>query len=119
MLLEFFNEIILPAALWPLDRLSLLTEISISWEVKLSCADCLEIWEPQTPCTFGVCTGVALHFYLTFKEAETLTIVYHSEDRRPLSVGILMLLKLCHPITKHCLHNTSRCIYHCETFSFG
>jgi hypothetical protein len=26
-----------------------------------SCADCLEIWEPQTPGTLRVCTGIALH----------------------------------------------------------
>jgi len=27
-----------------------------------SCADCLEIWEPQPPCTLTVCAGITLPF---------------------------------------------------------
>jgi len=63
VLLEFFIDIILLAALWPLGLTQPLTEMStrnISWGggginggrcVRLttlppSCADCLEIWEP-------------------------------------------------------------------------
>jgi len=56
---------------------------------------------------------------ITLKEAGTVISVYQSVGRRPLSVGILMLVILCHPITKYCLPNTSRSVYHCEMFSFG
>ena len=30
-----------------------------------SCADCLEIWEPQPRGTLGVCTGIAVPLRLT------------------------------------------------------
>jgi len=46
---------------------SSLTEMStsnISWVLKAalrpSCADCLEVWEPEPPVTPWVCTGIAL-----------------------------------------------------------
>ena len=72
MLLEFFIDIILPATLWPLGSTQPLTEMStgnISWGGKggrcvglttlpPSCADCLEIWEPQLPGTLRVCPGL-------------------------------------------------------------
>jgi len=29
--------------------------------LPLSCADCLEIWEPQPPGTLRACTGIALY----------------------------------------------------------
>jgi hypothetical protein len=61
--LEFFVDIVLPAALGPWDRIKLLTEMStrnISWgeggeggrwegltTLPPSCADCLEMWELQ------------------------------------------------------------------------
>ena len=70
--LEFFIDIILPAALWPLGSTQPLTEMStrnISWVGKggrwvgltslpTSCADCLEIWEPQLPGTLRACPGL-------------------------------------------------------------
>jgi len=71
--LDFFIDIIL----WPYGTMALgltqpLTEMStrnISWGGKdgrcvglttlpPSCADCLEIWEPQTPGTLRVCPGL-------------------------------------------------------------
>jgi len=65
-------HIILPAALWSWDRLKPLIEIStrnIPWEVKVgrwivltklppSCANYLEIWEPQPPGTLRACPGM-------------------------------------------------------------
>ena len=65
---EFFIDIILPAALWPLTETR---TWNISWGVggkrgrcvgltilQPSCADCLEIWEPQTPGILGECSGL-------------------------------------------------------------
>jgi len=37
---------------------------NISWVLKVaippSCADCLEVWEPEPPGTLWACTGIAL-----------------------------------------------------------
>jgi len=67
--LEFFFDIILPAAPWSWGWL--LTEMStrnISWgkggrcvgltALLHSCADCLEIWEPQPPGNLRACPGL-------------------------------------------------------------
>jgi len=70
--LEFFIDVILPAALWPRGLTQPLTEMitrNISREGKggrcvglttlpLSSAECLEIWEPQTPGTLRVFPGL-------------------------------------------------------------
>ena len=67
---EFFINIILPAALWPLVLLSL-NRNEYQWyflvgkgsrcigltNIPPSCADCHVIWEPQPPATLRVCTG--------------------------------------------------------------
>jgi hypothetical protein len=65
--LEFFIDIILPGTLWLWGWLSLWRNEYLggksSWCVGLttlppSCADCLEIWEPQSPAL--ACNGIPL-----------------------------------------------------------
>ena len=67
--LEFYIYIILPGTLWPLGLIQPLTEMStrnISWGGRCigltilppSCADFLEIWEPQPPGTLWACPGL-------------------------------------------------------------
>jgi hypothetical protein len=69
--LEFFIDIILPAAQWPWDWLGLWQKwvLGIFPGVKggqclglttlpPSCADCLEIWEPHPPGTLRACPGL-------------------------------------------------------------
>ena len=70
--LESFIDIILPAALWALGLTQPLTEMStgnIYWGGKggrcvglttlpHSCADCLEIWEPQRTGNLRACPGL-------------------------------------------------------------
>ena len=69
--LEFFIDIILPASLWPLGSTEPLTKNEyqeyflgskgsrcIGLTLPPSCADCLEIWEPQPPGTLRACPGM-------------------------------------------------------------
>jgi hypothetical protein len=68
--LEFFIEIFLPAALWLWDRLNLSHKwtpgiclwckgvLSIRLTTLPSCANCLEILEPEPPGTLSACSGL-------------------------------------------------------------
>jgi hypothetical protein len=71
--LEYFTDLILQATIRPRGRISLyrMSTRNISWVgtgswckgltiLPPSCADCLEIWEPQSPGTIKACPGVAL-----------------------------------------------------------
>jgi hypothetical protein len=75
--LDFFIDLILPAALWHWGGGSTesLTEMSTRKEdegkggrgvglttLRTSGADCLEIWEPQRPEALRACAGIALPF---------------------------------------------------------
>ena len=62
--MEFFIDI-LPAALLILGLTQPITEMSTKGDrclglttLPLSCADCLEIWDPQPPGTLGACPGL-------------------------------------------------------------
>jgi hypothetical protein len=69
--LEFFIDLIPLTALWPWGLLSLLTEMStrnISWGKGGRClglttlppsrADCIKIWEAQSPGNLRACQGL-------------------------------------------------------------
>src|SRR5215510_10992122 len=53
-----------------------------------SCADCLEIWEPQPPGTLRACQGIALPLPFTSQE-----ITHHTTSARPRRVHITLLHK--------------------------
>ena len=68
--LEFFIDIILLAALWPWGWINLYQKEEpgiflggkegrcVELTLPSSCADCLEIWEPQPPGTLRACPGL-------------------------------------------------------------
>jgi hypothetical protein len=103
--LELFIAINLLATLWPWGHLSLqkkwVPEIFpggwSSWCIELatlppSCANCLEIWELQSPRTLRACPEIALPFFFIY------FFIYTSEDHihdmAPCSVCLRQILKL-------------------------
>jgi hypothetical protein len=76
VLLEFFIDMILPAALWSWVRLSLqqgyLLRVEVDRRIGLTnlpllCSDCLEIWEPRTPETPRTCPEIAVHYHIILR----------------------------------------------------
>jgi hypothetical protein len=76
---EFFIDIILPATLWPwVDSAYNINEYQeyllgdkgsqcVGLTLPPSCADFLEIWEPQPPRTLWACNGNAFCFNFKMK----------------------------------------------------
>ena len=87
--LEIFTDIILPAALWSWLSTESLKEVStrdislggggqVSQCVGLttlfpSCADCLEIWEPQPPGTLRACPDLSWDCFTYFTDSKYIT----------------------------------------------
>jgi hypothetical protein len=83
--LEFFIDIILPVALWLCGRQKWVPGIFpgggggiVGPRIGLtilppSCANCLEIWEPQPPGTLRACKGIALPLLLLVLSLIALT----------------------------------------------
>jgi hypothetical protein len=81
--LEFIIDIILPAALWSwVDSASNNRGYLLGVKAAPSCAECLEIWEPQTTGILTVCPGVhigplyLLQHSLVSNQSCTLTVLH-------------------------------------------
>jgi len=87
--LEFFIEIILPAAQWIWGSTPLITDTSTRiicggkggqvvglTTLPPSCADCLEIWEPRPPGTLSARPGIA--FLQSLSPRHSSSVLYFS-----------------------------------------